>query len=130
VDLRLGDYDHLLEFVGWLGKQTKRNGKGINDRYLVKIFATLGTFALTLDITVSAKEILPKLGHKKKEIKAHTDRELQSLWASCIPDEELLYKFFLCSMGWEQKVAHTEVSDLNFFDNTVRICPSRTTTTI
>jgi integrase len=123
TDLRLGDYDHLLEFVGWLRKQTKQNGKEISDRYAFNIFATLGTFALSLDITVPAKKILPKLGYKKKEIKAHTDRELQSLWASCTPDEELLYKFFLWSMGREQEVAHTEVSDLNFFDNTVHICP-------
>jgi hypothetical protein len=64
------------------------------------------------------------LGYKKKEIKAHTDRELQSLWASYTP-EELLYKFFLWSMGREQEVAHTavSVSDLNFFDNAVPICP-------
>jgi integrase len=123
TDLRLGDYDHLLEFVGWLRKQTKRNGKGISDRYVFNIFATLGTFALSLDITVPAKKILPKLGYKKKEVKAHTDRELQSLWASCTLDDELLYKFFLWSMGREQEVAHSEVSDLNFFDNTVHICP-------
>ncbi len=123
TDLRLGDYDHLMEFVGWLRMQTKRNGKGISDRYVFNIFATLGTFALSLDITVPAKKILPKLGYKKKEIKAHTDRELQSLWASCMLDEELLYKFFLWSMGREQEVAHTEVGDLNFFSNTVHICP-------
>jgi integrase len=122
-DLRLGDYDHLMEYVGWLRKQTKRNGKGISDRYVFNIFATLGTFALSLDITVPAKKILPKLGYKKKKVKAHTNRELQSLWASCISDEELLYKFFLWSMGREQEVAHTEVGDLDFFNNTVHICP-------
>jgi len=98
TDLRLGDYDHLMEYVGWLRKQTKRNGKAISDRYVFNIFATLGTFALSLDITVPAKKILPKLGYKKKEVKAHTDRELQLLWASCTPDEELLYKF-LSSMA-------------------------------
>ena len=86
TDLRLGDYDHLMEYVGWLRKQTKRNGKGISDRYVFNIFATLGTFALILDITVPAKKIQPKLGYKKKEIKAHTERELQSLWASCTLD--------------------------------------------
>jgi len=123
TDLRLGDYDHLMEYVGWLRKQAKRNGKTISDRYVFNIFATLGTFALSLDITVPAKKILPKLGYKKKDVKAHTDRELQSLWASCMPDEELLYKFFLWSMGREQEVAHTEVGDLDFINNTVHICP-------
>jgi integrase len=123
TDLSLGDYDHLMEYVGWLRKQTKRNGKAISDRYVFNIFATLGTFALSLDITVPAKKILPKLGYKKKEVKAHTDRELQSLWASCMPDEELLYKFFLWSMGREQEVANTEVGDLDFTNNTVHICP-------
>jgi len=61
TDLRLGDYDHLLEFVGWLRKETKQNGEEISDRYVFNIFATLGTFALSLDITVPAKKILPKL---------------------------------------------------------------------
>jgi len=121
--LRLGDYDHLMEYVGWLRKQTKRNGKTISDRCVFNIFATLGTLALSLDITVPAKKVLPKLGYKKKEVKAHTDRELQSLWASCMPDEELLYKFFLWSMGREQEVAHTEVGDLDFINNTVHIRP-------
>jgi integrase len=123
TESRLGDYDHLMEYVGWLRKQTKRNGKTISDRYVFNIFATLGTFALSLDITVPAKKILPKLGYKKKEVKAHTDQELQSLWPSCMPDEELLYKFFLWSMGREQEVAHTEVGDLDFINNTVHICP-------
>jgi hypothetical protein len=109
--------------VCWLlHQQTKQNGKEISDRYGFNIFATPGTFALSLEITVPANKFLPKLGYKKKEIKAHTDRELQSLWVSYTP-EELLYKFFLWSMGREQEVAHTAVSDLNFFDNAAPICP-------
>jgi hypothetical protein len=56
TDLRLGDYDHLLEFVGWLRKQTKQNGEEISDRYVFNIFATLGTFALSLDIYGSRQE--------------------------------------------------------------------------
>jgi hypothetical protein len=51
------------------------------------------------DITVPAKKILPKLGYKKKEIKAHTDRELQSLWASCTLDEESLTCFSRATCG-------------------------------
>lgn len=74
TDLRLGDYDHLMEYVGWLRRQTKRNGKMVSDRYVFNIFATLGTFALSLDITVPAKKILLKLGDKKKEVKAHTEK--------------------------------------------------------
>jgi hypothetical protein len=80
TDLRLGNYDHLMEYVGWLRKQTKRNGEGISDRYVFNIFATLGTFALSLDITVPAKKVLPKLGYKKKEIKAHTDPRRWISW--------------------------------------------------
>jgi hypothetical protein len=123
TDLRLGDYDHLLEFVGWLRQQTEQNGKEISRRHGFNIFDTPGTFALSLDITVPAKKILPKLGYKKKKIKAHTDRDLQSLWASYTLDKELVYKFFLWSMGREQEVAHPAVSDLNFFDSAVPICP-------
>jgi hypothetical protein len=100
--LRLGDYDHLLEFVGWLRQRTEQNGKEISDRYGFNIFDTPGTFALSLDITVRAKEILPKLGYQKKKIKAHTDRELQSLWASYTLDEEFVIQIFLWSMGREQ----------------------------
>src|SRR5580704_16119175 len=59
TDLRLGDYDH------------RPSG----------ILGTLGTFALSLDTTVPAKKIMPKLGCKKKKVKAHTDREQQSLRA-------------------------------------------------
>ncbi len=42
----LKDYDHLMQYVGWLRKQKKRNGQTISDRYVYNIFATLGTFAM------------------------------------------------------------------------------------
>ena len=35
----------------------------------------------------------------------------------------MLYKFFLWSMGREQEVAHTEVGDLDFSNNTLHMCP-------
>lgn len=119
----LKTYDRLMQYVGWLRKQTKRNGQTIGDRYVYNIFATLGTFALALDITTPTKKVLPKLGYAKKAVKAHTERELQMLWASCMPDEELLFKFFLWSMGREQEVAHSELGDLDFINNTLHICP-------
>jgi integrase len=69
--------------------------------------------------------VLSRLGYAKKVVKAHTDRELQLMWAAMTPDEELLYKFFLWSLGREQEVAHTEVGDLDFTNNRVHICPKR-----
>ncbi|MGA2648484.1 MAG: site-specific integrase [Candidatus Sulfotelmatobacter sp.] len=124
-DLRLGDYDHLMEYVGWLRLQKKRNGEAISDRYVVNIFSTLCTFALAHDIKTPNKKVLSKLGYAKKVVKAHTDRELQLLWGAMMPDEELLYKFFLWSLGREQEVANTEVGDLDFINNRVHICPKR-----
>jgi hypothetical protein len=58
ADVRLGDYDHLMEYVGWLSKQTKRNQTAISDRYVFNIFATLGTFALSLDVTLPVKKTI------------------------------------------------------------------------
>jgi integrase len=125
TDVRIGDFDHLMEYVVWLRLQTKRNGQTIGDRYVANIFSTLGTFALTYGITTPNKKVLSRLGYAKKAVKAHTDRELQLIWAAMRPDEELLYKFFLWSLGREQEVGHTEVGDLDFHDNRVHICPKR-----
>ena len=125
TDLRIGDFDHLMEYVVWLRVQTKRNGQTIGDRYVANIFSTLGTFALLHGITTPNKKVLSRLGYAKKVVKAHPDRELQLMWAAMTPDEELLYKFFLWSLGREQEVAHTEVGDLDFINNRVHICPKR-----
>jgi hypothetical protein len=48
--VRIGDFDHLMEYVVWLRLQAKRNGQTIGDRYVGNIFSTLGTFALTYGI--------------------------------------------------------------------------------
>jgi integrase len=123
TDVRVGDYDHLMEYVGWLRKQTKSNGKKIGDRYTHNIFSTLFTFALSAYDIITPKRVMARLGYAKKIVKAHTDRELQLLWAAMTPDEELIYKFFLWSLARNQEVAHTEVGDLNFTKNTVHVCP-------
>jgi integrase len=125
TNVRVGDYDHLMEYVGWLRTQTKSNGKGIGDRYVHNIFSTLYTFALSAYDIVTPKKVMAKLGYSKKVVKAHTDRELQMLWAAMTPDEELVYKFFLWSLARNKEVGHTEVGDLNFTDNTVHIGPKR-----
>jgi integrase len=125
TDVRFGDFDHLMKYVGWLRLQKKRNGQAIGDRCVANIFSTLGTFALAHGVTTPNKKVLSKLGYAKKVVKAHPDRELQLMWAAMTPDEELLYKFFLWSLGREQEVAHTEVGDLDFINNRVHICPKR-----
>jgi integrase len=125
ADVRVGDYDHLLEYVGWLRQQKKANGETFSDRYVANIFSTLGTFALGLGITTPNERVVPKLGYANKEIKAHTEEELKLLFGIMAPDEELLYKFFLWSLGRDQEVGNTELGDLDFVNNTVHICPKR-----
>jgi integrase len=55
----------------------------------------------------------------------YPEQELNLLWAAMTPDEELLFKFFLWSMGRDQEVATREVRDLNFDNNTVHFSPKR-----
>jgi site-specific recombinase XerD len=132
--IELKDTDHLWDYVAWLRerrkytgkrKQRKRNGAKFSDRYVHNVVSTVATFALTLDIDTVSKKILKKLGYAKKEILAYSGRELNLLWAAMTPDEELLYKFFLWSMGRDQEVATREVRDLDFVNNTVHFSPKR-----
>jgi integrase len=131
---KLKDVGHLWDYVAWLRQQRKHTGKGkerqrkgerFSDRYVHNIVSTLGTFAMSLDIDVVCKKVVKKLGYAKKEIIAYSGPELNFMWAAMTPDEELLYKFFLWSMGRDQEVATREVRDLDFVNNTVHICPKR-----
>jgi integrase len=131
---RLKDTDHLWEYVAWLrerrkfsgkGKDRKRKGERFSDRHVHNLVSTLATFAVTLDIDTVGKKVLKKLGYAKKEIIAYSQRELSLLWAAMTPEQELLYKFFLWSMGRDQEIATREVRDLDFVNNTVHFSPKR-----
>src|SRR5437764_958468 len=130
----LKDLGHLWAYVAWLrqqrkyageGKERKRSGENFSDRYMQNIVSTLATFAATLDIDTVGKKVLKKLGYAKKETVAYSQQELNLLWPAMTPDEELLYKFFLWSMGRDQEVATREVRDLDFVNNTVHFSPNR-----
>jgi len=116
----LADMDEAFfkKYRRWLREHPNK----FSDRTCHNILLTANTLA-RVNGNEKGKKILAEMSFPPKPCRVYTDEELEKFFSSCSPDEALIYKFFLHSMGREQEVANTEVQDFNFKSNVLHICP-------
>jgi integrase len=107
------DEQFFKDYRKYLRKCKKKNGELISDRYAHNIMATANGVMLDTK-NMSGKKILSQMSYAEEECNPYTKAELNRFYAACTKHEELVFKFFLHSMGREQEVANTEVRDLLF----------------
>jgi len=92
------------KFLGALQEQQ------LADRTIYHRFACLISFLKAHDIRVVTLRDAPR--YVETEIRCYTQRELESLFAACLPEERLLFQFFLGTGCREGEVQHAEWPDL------------------
>lgn len=112
------DEEFFKRYRRWL----REHPNEFSDRTCHNILLTANTLA-RVSGNERGKRILAEMSFPPKPCRVYTDEELEKFFASCSPDEALIYKFFLHSMGREQEVANTEVRDLRFGTNVLHVCP-------
>ena len=112
------DTQFFKDYRRWLRNHPNK----FSDRTCHNIMLTANTMARSNDI-IAGKKVLAEMSFPPKPCLPYTDDELQKFFAACTAEEELVFKFFLNSMGREQEVANTEVRDLDFGKNVLHISP-------
>jgi len=98
-----------------------REHPNLSDRTSYTIMQAVSTFLLRNGIA-AAKPILKEMSFPPTAVIPYSDEEMRIFFNACDEKEELLFKFFLHSMGREMEVAHCEVRDLKFDINVLHIC--------
>lgn len=119
-DARMKDIDsgYLKKFRRFLYEHEN----DLADRTSYNIMQAVSTFLLKNGI-IAAKPILKEMSFPPTEVIPYSKEEMQKFFAACDEEEELLFKFFLQSMGRDMEVANCEVRDLKFEKNILHICP-------
>jgi len=110
------------DFVRRLRRFLLDHENDLGDRSCYNIMQSVSTFLLSHQIGV-AKPILKQMSYPPTEVVPYTEEEMKQFFAACKKEEELLFKFFLHSMGRDMEVAHCEVRDLKFGKCILHICP-------
>jgi len=105
----------LLKFAAFL-----RDEKNQAPRSCWNKFATVISFLKANEIRgLAKKNDWPRFTEEEPEI--YEQRDLETLFNTCDPEERLWYEFFLMSGMREQEVMYTYWSDVNFAASTVRV---------
>ena len=110
------------EFVRLFRRFLLHHEKDLGDRSCYNIMQSVSTFLLKNDIGI-AKPILKEMSYPPTEVIPYTKEEMNQFFSTCTQEEELLFKFFLQSMGRDMEVAHCEVRDLKFDKCILHISP-------
>ena len=111
-----------IPFVRAFRRYLREHPDDLGDRTCYNAMQAVSTF-LVKNNNMAAKSILREMSFPPKPVNPYSDLELTSFFAACAPDESMLFKFFLHSMGRDMEVAHTEVRDLLLDRNVLHISP-------
>lgn len=109
------------EFVKSFRRFLRKHPK-LGDRTCYNIVQAVSTFLLRNGIA-AAKPILKEMSFPPTIVVPYPEQEMRAFFGACDEMEEIIFKFFLHSMGRDMEVAHTEVRDLKFDINVLHICP-------
>jgi integrase len=94
-----------------------------SDRYAHNILQAVNIFFRTLGIESCAPVMREAGMGAPKKVEAYKPEQLNRFFLECSPEEALIFKTFLHTMGREREVAHTEVADLLFAESNCWIQP-------
>jgi len=110
------------DFVKAFRRFLREHANDLADRTSYNIMQGVSTFLLRNGIA-AAKPILKEMSFPPTEVIPYPIDDMRKFFAACNEKEELIFKFFLHSMGREMEVANCEVRDLKFDINVLHICP-------
>lgn len=94
----------------------------LGDRSCHNIMQAVSTFLITHE-SMAAKQCLKEMSFPPKPVIPYSNDDMTKFFSACTEEEELIFKFFLHSMGREREVAFCEVRDLLFESNVLHISP-------
>jgi integrase len=119
-EARLDEVD--IKFVRAFRRYLRKHKKDLGDRTCYNIMQAVSTFLLRFGNT-AAKTILKEMSFPPTVVIPYSVSEMESFFAACTEEEELIFKFFLQSMARDMEVANCEVQDLKFDKSILHISP-------
>ena len=119
-EARLDEVD--IKFVRAFRRYLRKHKKDLGDRTCYNIMQAVSTFLLRFGNT-AAKTILKEMSFPPTVVIPYSVSEMESFFAACTDEEELIFKFFLQSMARDMEVANCEVQDLKFDKSILHISP-------
>ena len=111
-----------IDFIRQFRRFLRKHPKDLSDRTAYNIMQSVSTF-LNWHGNGVAKKILAEMSYDEKPVNPYTEEQVRAFFAACDEWEEMLFKFFLHTMGRDMEVANTIVSDLIFSKSVVHFSP-------